>query len=250
MTVSCEHGMQCHDGTTSAMASAPEGSRAWLLVEHPGPWPPEATAAELPGRLPAVVAAADALGVRVQLIRRPGRREPWTPEHPRTIYAGWTAGDAPWLRRGVISGAPGSATEPEVSLEHGLEALAAGRQPMFGVPASEPVFLVCVHGRRDVCCARLGIPLAQSLAARYTGQVWETTHVGGHRYAANLVLLPHGLYYGPVGTEEASRAIDGYAQGAIVAERYRGRAGQPHDVQAAEHARLTEAGFLSVAALS
>jgi hypothetical protein len=249
VTVSCEHGAQCHDGTTSAMASAPEASRAWLLLEHPGPWPAEATAAELPGRLSAAVAAADALGVRVQLIRRPGRREPWTPERPRTIYVGWTASDTPWLRRGVISEAPGSRTEPEISLEQGLDALASGQQPMFGVPVSEPVFLVCVHGRRDVCCARLGVPLAQSLAASYPGHVWETTHVGGHKYAANLVLLPHGLYYGPVGTQEAGRAIDAYLQGSIVPERYRGRAGQPHDVQAAEHARLTEAGSLAVAAL-
>jgi hypothetical protein len=49
-----------------------------------------------------------------------------------------------------------------------------------------------------VCCARLGVPLAQALAARHPGPVWETTPVGGHRFAANLVLLPHGLYYGPV----------------------------------------------------
>jgi hypothetical protein len=249
LTISCEHGAQCHDGTTSAMASAPEASRAWLLVEHPGPWPAEAVTAELPGRLSTAISAADALGIRVQLIRRPGRREPWSPERPRTIYAGWTDGDTPWLRRGVISEAPGARTEPETSLEQGLEALASGRQPMFGVPVTEPTFLVCVHGRRDVCCARFGVPLAQSLAARYPGQVWETTHVGGHRYAANLVLLPHGLYYGPVGTDEATRAIDAYTQGSIVPERYRGRAGQPRDVQAAEHDRLVEAGSLTVAAL-
>jgi hypothetical protein len=34
------------------------------------------------------------------------------------------------------------------------------------------------------------VPLAQSLAAQHPGRVWENTHVGGHRYAANLVLLP------------------------------------------------------------
>jgi hypothetical protein len=232
------------------MASAPEASRAWLLVEHPGPWPAEAAEAELPGRLSAVVAAADALGIRVQLIRRPGRREPWTPERQRTVYTGWTAGNTPWLRRGTVSEAPGSHAEPETGLELGLDALAAGRQPMFGVPVSEPVFLVCVHGRRDVCCARFGVPLAQALAGRYPGQVWETTHVGGHRYAANLVIMPHGLYYGPVRTEEACVAIEAYARGSIVPERYRGRAGQPRDVQTAEHAQLTETGSLTVAALT
>jgi len=33
----CEHGAECHDGTESSAASAPEASRAWLLIEHPGP---------------------------------------------------------------------------------------------------------------------------------------------------------------------------------------------------------------------
>jgi hypothetical protein len=69
--------------------------------------------------------------------------------------------------------------------------------PSFGEPAAEPLYLVCAHGRRDVCCARFGGPLARALSAAHPLQVWETTHVGGHRYAANLVILPHGLYYGP-----------------------------------------------------
>jgi len=80
--------------------------------------------------------------------------------------------------------------------------------------------------------------------------VWETTHVGGYRFAANLVILPHGLYYGPVSVALAATAIDAYQRGAIVPERYRGRAGQPTPVQEAEYARLAEAGSLPVAALA
>jgi hypothetical protein len=53
------------------MASAPEASRAWLLIGHPGPWPAEAVDAGLPARLRELVASADELGVRVQLIRGP-----------------------------------------------------------------------------------------------------------------------------------------------------------------------------------
>jgi hypothetical protein len=226
------------------MASAPEAARAWLLVEHPGPWPAEATEAELPGKLAAMVTAADALGIRVQLIRRPGRRATLHADGPRTVYAGWTAGSAPWLRRGVMSAAAGALAEPD------LASLAAGNQPMFGVPASKPIFLVCAHGRRNVCCARFGVPLAQALLERHPGQVWETTHVGGHRFAANLVIMPHGLYYGPVGIEDADAAISAYQQGSIVPDRYRGRAGQARDVQVAEHAQLTEDGSLAVATLT
>ena len=106
------------------------------------------------------------------------------------------------------------------------------------------MFLVCTHGKRNVCCARLGGPLAQTLATRHPGQVWETTHVGGHRFAANLVILPHGLYYGPVGVGQAAAAIDAYQRGSVVADRYRGRAGQARADQEAEYARLVEGGAL------
>jgi hypothetical protein len=222
------------------MASAPEATRAWLLIEHPGPWPHEPTDTVLPAPLDGLVRTAGELGVRVQMIRRPGRR---AVSSVRRVFVGWTAGTEAWLRRGELSAGSAALTELDV------KELSAGRPPAFGVPADEPVFLVCAHGRRNACCARLGAPLAQSLAAQYPGQVWETTHVGGHRFAANLVILPHGLYYGPVGVAAATAAISAYARGAIMPERYRGRAGQPKATQEDEYAQLTRAGSLDVAAL-
>jgi hypothetical protein len=242
VTAGCEHGVASHDGTEPSMASAPEASRAWLLIEHPGPWPHEPAEAELPAPLRAVVGAAAGLGIRVQLIRRPGpRREP----EARQVFAGWTAGSQPWLRRGEA----GSGQRPWLpGLD--LDRLAAGDPLSFGWPASEPVFLVCGHGQRNACCARLGVPLARHLAARYPGQVFQTTHVGGHRFAANLVILPHGLYYGPVGLAEATAAISAYQRGTVTPARYRGRAGQPRPAQQAEHDLLTRAGSLAVAALA
>jgi hypothetical protein len=230
----CEHGVASHDGTESSAASAPEASRAWLLIEHPGPWPHEPIETELPAPLGSLASAADQLGIRVQMIRRPGRRM----EAERSIYAGWTAGPEPWLRRGSAGD------------DLDLEKLAAGSAPGFGVEVSEPVFLVCTHAQRNACCARFGGPLAAALGARYPGQVFQTTHVGGHRFAANLVILPHGLYYGPVGLDLAISAIGAYQRGAVAPERYRGRAGQPKAVQEAEHSLLTRAGSLEVAALA
>jgi hypothetical protein len=218
------------------MASAPEASRAWLLIEHPGPWPHEPSEAELRDPLRAVVDEAVELGIRVQMIRRPGSRGAGD-----GVLAGWTAGSEPWLRRGSLSG----------GLEGlDLAGLAAGKLISFGSPVSEPVFLVCGHAQRNACCARFGGPLAQALAARYPGQVFQTTHVGGHRFAANLVILPHGLYYGPVGLAEATAAIAAYQRGAVMAGRYRGRAGQPKPTQEAEYEALIMAGSLTVAALA
>ena len=68
------------------------------------------------------------------------------------------------------------------------------------------------------------------------------------RCTRSLVILPHGLYYGPVGVEAATAAIAAYQRGAVEPGRYRGRAGQPPAVQEAEYARLESAGFLPVAA--
>jgi hypothetical protein len=234
----CEHGADCHTGLEPSMASAPEASRAWLLIEHPGPWPHEAAGATQPAPLAALVQSAEEFGVRVQLIRRPGRREVGD---VRSVFLGWTAGDAPWLRYAQVS-----ASAPELA-ERDLKELAAGIIPSFGVVWDDPLYLVCTHGKRNVCCARLGGPLAQALAARHPGPVWETTHVGGHRFAANLVLLPHGLYYGPVTVGLAAAAIDAYQRGSVVADRYRGRAGQPRADQEADYARLAEGGALPLA---
>jgi Sucrase/ferredoxin-like len=173
------------------------------------------------------------------------------------VFVGWTAGSQPWLRHGeVVSSpppqAPWSHRTPPTQWPPGLDLdrLAAGDPPSFGSPASEPVFLVCGHGQRNACCARFGVPLARQLAARYPGQVFQTTHVGGHRFAANLVILPHGLYYGPVGITEAIAAISAYQRGQVRPERYRGRAGQPRSAQQEEHDLLTRAGSLAVAALA
>jgi hypothetical protein len=237
----CEHGAESHNGTAPAMASAPEASRAWLLVEHPGPWPHEAADAALPAPLGALVSCAVELGVRVQMIRRPGRRRVGD---VRAVFAGWVASGEPWLRRATVAASAPALTERD------LKELAAGFVPSFGVFWPDPVFLVCTHGRRSVCCARFGAPVAQALAARHPGQVWESTHVGGHRFAANLVILPHGLYYGPVGVDAAAAAIGAYQRGEVLVDRYRGRAGQPRAVQEAEYARLVESRALPLAALA
>jgi hypothetical protein len=59
----------------SRLRAAPEASRAWLLIEHPGPWPHEAAEAVQPAPLTALVESAEEFGLRVQMIRRPGRRQ-------------------------------------------------------------------------------------------------------------------------------------------------------------------------------
>jgi len=142
------------------MASAPEASRAWLLIEHPGPWPHEPTETALPTPLDAMVRTADTLGIRVQMIRRPGRR---TASNVRRVFVGWTAGTGPWLRCGELTAGSAALTELE------LKELSTGIAPTFGRPTGEPVFLVCAHARRNACCARFGAPLAQAASGAGVG---------------------------------------------------------------------------------
>jgi hypothetical protein len=161
VTAVCEHGAECHSGVEPSAASAPEASRAWLLIEHPGPWPHEAADAALPPAMGALAGSAVEFGIRVQMIRRPGRRQVGD---VRTVFLGWTAGGEPWLRRARVS-----ASSPELA-ERDLKELA--------------------------------------------------------------------------GADAALAAIGAYQRGALVAERYRGRAGQPREDQEAEYGRLLAGGSL------
>jgi len=101
----------------------------------------------------------------------------------------------------------------------------------------EPLMLVCTHGRRDRCCARVGQPVYERLAGELGSAVWQVSHVGGHRLAANVVVLPHGLYYGRVDRlgEDWAGFVDGLRSGRIALEAYRGRACYARPAQAAEY---------------
>jgi hypothetical protein len=227
----CNHGAGAHEADVDARGSAPENARAWLLIEHPGPW--AARPRDIEG-IPAFEYAAARLGIRVQLIHRPGKLV------TGQIYCAWTADPAPWVGRfgtSLPGGAihrpnsgdrPADVESPNAALLDisSFSALARGERMPGWQTVDEPMYLVCTHGRRDACCGRLGSQLARTLAAEGY-PVWETTHVGGHRFAPNFVILPHGLFYGPVDAEGAVAAIEAHLNGAISVHGFRGRAGIP-----------------------
>lgn len=233
---SCDHCPGCHTGTLACHASASTKARAWLLIEHPGPWGERVEQTALPGPFAEAVAQAGRLGVRPQLIRRTGRRRP-TP--PVQVYVGWSQGRDVWTEGRELA-------DPAELGDLDLAAVAAGERPGFGEEPAGPLVLVCTHGRRNACCARTGAPLARGLEARFGDLIWETTHLGGDRYAANLVCLPHGLYYGDLGLDQATAAVEAYLRGAVVLDRLRGRAGLPEPAQAAEHHVRAHTGNLGI----
>ncbi|MEU9884185.1 sucrase ferredoxin [Sphaerisporangium sp. NPDC051011] len=216
------------------LASATVGARFWLLIEHTGPWASHLPECDLPEDVHALIARATEMGVRPQLIRRPGRRN--ATASPRHVMVADTTSQTPWLAEGRF----------EDVRDLDLGSLVRGVVPESCILVKEPVFLVCTHAKRNACCARIGLPLARVLGESQPGRVWETTHVGGDRYAANLVCLPHGLYYGSMSQAAAIAAANAYRCGEVVLDRFRGRAGIPEPSQAAEHFVRAHTGELSV----
>ncbi len=108
------------------------------------------------------------------------------------------------------------------------------------------MFAVCTHGRRDPCCAERGRPLASAIAAAFPEQTWESTHIGGDRFAGNLIAFPHGFYFGRVEAADGAGVASDYLEGTIDLEHLRGRSCRPTDVQAAEHHLRTRRALTGV----
>ena len=203
--------------------------RRWLLVAHDGPWGRDGL---LDARLPdGVGRALRDLGrradARVLLIRRHagGTR----PGGPVPCFAVDTA--EAWIGRRDVD---------RIGDAAGLDL----RDRAAFATWDRPVFVVCTHGRRDPCCAERGRPVAAALAAAATEEVWESTHVGGDRFAANVVAFPHGLVYGRLEMTDVPDLVGAYADRRVApVHRYRGRTADAFDVQAAEAAVRAQMGL-------
>lgn len=200
--------------------SAPVDAR-WLFVEDPGPWGRKAVPeSRLPEEVRRRLVGLD--GVRVQLIRRPGGGPP---SGVQVIAATRTAHGFD------VQAARVSA--PAALLDLDLDGLAVGRGA--GLPSYDgPLWLVCTNGRRDVCCAEQGRHVAAALAERWPAGTWETTHLGGHRFAATMLALPAGVALGRVDADSAVAACAVIESGELPLGVLRGAAGIAPRAQVAE----------------
>ena len=114
-----------------------------------------------------------------------------------------------------------------------------------GEPLDRPLFLVCTHGKHDPCCARYGRPLFDALAEQVEEEaVWQTTHIGGDRFAGNLLCLSRGVYYGRVERKDAGRVLDAHLEDTIELAHYRGRSCYSFAAQAVERDIRERTGLL------
>jgi len=208
-----------------SLAGTASTIRHWLLIEHPGPWGRDGLLdARLPRGLGPHLRTLEArTGARVLLIRKPDRLAEY--ENDALICFAVDTRDA-WLGFVVLD-----------RIEDATLLDPRERASFPGDPEGEPLFVVCTHGRRDPCCAERGRPLAEAAAAAGRDVAWESTHVGGDRFAGNLVAFPHGLYYGRVDPGEVAELMHAYHEGRISPlHRYRGRSSKAFQVQSAEWA--------------
>jgi hypothetical protein len=210
--------------------------RGWVLLEQAGPWGREAvTESRLDRDLAAALARkADAAHVRLLLVRRSGRP---ADGQPSTCFVAHTSRRDRWLERRRLD-------HPAELLELDMARVTAGERAGFGDPATEPLYLVCTNGRHDRCCATYGRPLALAAQASHGELVWESSHVGGDRFAGNLVCLPGGHYFGRVGPDDADRVIALHRKGTVDLDHYRGCCIDPPVVQAAEWFARRHTGLL------
>ncbi|MBW8738202.1 MAG: sucrase ferredoxin [Streptomyces turgidiscabies] len=226
-------------------------ARTWLLLEQPGPWGAQAlTMSHLdPSLGRALEKAAEGTGVRIALIRRPGRHADFGPPAVRQVYAAHTTPGNVWLRSATTH-------DPERLLDLDFAALGKGAPQTFdtvlqGRPhTGHPLALVCTNGKRDRCCALLGRPLAAELAASGVEGAWEVTHLGGHRFAPTLLVLPYGYAYGRAQAPHVKEILHGVREGRLVVEGCRGGSAWERPAQAAELAVRSAAREYSTDVLS
>ncbi|MFD7665324.1 sucrase ferredoxin [Streptomyces sp. NPDC059788] len=214
---------------TEPVAGTSATARTWLLVEQTGPWGTEAlTESHLDPRVGrALEAAADGTGVRVALVRRPGRHADCHRSAARRVFLAHTAPSRPWIRTAAVTG-------PEALLDLDFARLGAGEHDGVWDPYDgEPLVFVCTNGKRDRCCAVLGRPLAAELAVS-GAEAWEVTHIGGHRFSPTLFVLPYGYAYGRASAPLVKDAVASAREGRILLDHCRGRSAWERPAQAAD----------------
>ncbi len=189
----------------------------WLLLEVGAKW--EADIADTP--LPAEARAwLDKLGTelpksRLLFIRRD------RPSRNLSFYVAVTAPQRAVYRFFAMTYQELAALDVAAVVRGGAEAAEAA-----GGEKTRALYLVCTHGKRDACCARKGVTLYKALEqVDLDGELWQSSHQGGHRFAANLLYLPYGVHYGRLDTADVKGLLAAHRAGRIFdLERYRGLA--------------------------
>lgn len=208
---------------------------AWLLLEYVRPWGvkafqesvlPKAVKVHIEGLLKSIPRS------RVLLIKQPRKVR-----GPLSLFVVRSRESSSSILKYEFF-------EYEQLLDFDLASALTGGSPSNATPWEGPLFLVCTHGKRDKCCAKFGIPIYKAIRTQVgESSVWHCSHVGGDRFAANVVCFPDGIFYGHVSEASAKVIVEEYYERRIVLGNFRGRSCYSFPVQAAEFFARRETGF-------
>lgn len=197
-----------------------------ILVEHDGFWGRDAFGeSSLPEAAKDRIAAAAEASPRsrVVLVKPPGR----IAARPRIyVTGGPTRGD-----RVLVHDLPSY----DAIADAPIDAMLAGEVTAGTTVLDRPLALVCTHGKRDRCCARLGVALASRLSDEPGLLTLEASHLGGHRFAAVVLTLPDSMTYGHLDTSDSAGLAAAIREGRLYdPRRFRGITGYDEPVQVAD----------------
>lgn len=207
------------------VATAPHMT-TWFLLEYPGRWMsravkdndlPEPVKSRLDSYLRFIPQS------RLLLIR----------QRPRLVSGGLrffvarTHADRQALYEFVLD-------DYEALLELDLGAIAQGDASYEAYRRARPLFTICMHGRRDRCCPLFGLPVHVEMMQHGGPAVWQSSHIGGHRFAPNVISFPQGAVYGRVPPQRARALMNDCRDGLVTPDLLRGRACYEAPIQAAD----------------
>ncbi len=203
----------------SIVGSAPT-ENAYLIVELAKPWPSKIKKAD---------------GVVVDLQKRIQKSEVKVLATPRIDWLPLCS--TPWAllvrwdgRQARTVALPADPRAIQKALEG----------PATGDPL--PLYLVCTHGSRDRCCGTLGVPVYRALKDRGQRQVLQVSHLGGHRYAPVVAVLPEWRFYGHLDPTSVLDLDTTLSDGEMYQSGYRGHGRLPVHQQAVEAALWAKHG--------
>ena len=155
-----------------SLAGTAPFAEGWLLIRSDGAWGSHAVNQAVP---PETIAWATQHSYKIVLVRQHSSRhrsdaiQYWLSQGNDRLVTGW------------------------------LNSLADIPDPEQAI-AADPMLVVCTNGARDQCCAIEGVALRKSLDSELLDgereNVWEGTHIGGHRFAPTCLYLPGNLVLG------------------------------------------------------
>lgn len=186
----------------------------WILLEYPKPWGNKAIAeSALPEDVKNHLGGFSKVSVKIRtlLIKQDAKTK-----KSFNFFVVFIDESSPKMYQGILQ-------DYNELLKLDPKQLVLGAVSIKSTVRNKPLFLVCTHGKHDKCCAKFGFSTYKYMRGVSKENVWQSSHVGGDRFASNVVCFPHGVFYGHVSNNDADEIVESYNKYNINLKNFRGR---------------------------